>query len=239
MRTEDMSPGPDETPLSPEEMLGLLDDQRRSVEGQMGAFVPVIVTTWGIAWLVGFGALWLIDGLEPAFSLPLGVAVTVFVAVIAGAIAVSTVFGIRSGRGIRGNTGDSFTGTVYGLTWLIGGLGIVGFAQGLLYNGMDRELASIFYPVAFVLFAGIMYIISGAIWRTVPPLILGVWTTGVAVAAPFFGYPTHYLVLALAGGTGFLVLGILLFARLARLRRRVARRVAGSRPDGGEAVRRG
>lgn len=207
-------------------MLALVDDQRRSVEGQLASFVPVIVTTWGIAWLVGFGCLWLINGLAPAFALPAPVAIGVFIALLAVAIVVSAVLGIRSGRGLRGSSGEAFTGIVYGCTWSLGGLAILGFGQALRVNGMTPELAGIFYPIAFVIFAGIMYILSAALWHAVPMLVLGVWTLVVAVAAPFFGAPTHYLVLALGGGIGFLVLGITSFVHLARLRARVTRGAA-------------
>lgn len=220
----DIHPASDEdAPLSPEQMLALLERQRRSVEGQVAGFVPHIVLAWGIAWLLGFGVLWLIDGLRPGFGLPLAVAVPIFVVLLAAAIATSAVLGIRSGRGIRGNTDDAFQGILYGLTWMIGSLAIVFFAQGLLFNGMDRDLANIFYPVAFVLFTGVMYVFSAAMWRAIPMLILGCWTIVVGLVAPFFGYPNHYLVMALAGGIGLLVLAVLSYLHLGRLRRSVAR----------------
>ena len=79
---------------------------------------------------------------------------------------------------------------------------------------------------------GIMYIVSGAIWRRslADPRR---WTVLMAAVAPFFGYPTHYLVLALAGGVGFLVLGIRLVRAtcvgcVARLPA-----AAGARPEAG------
>lgn len=209
----------DDEVLSPEEMLALASNQQRSMEGQVASFVPALVTMWGVVWLVGFGALWLIDAFRPAFALPVPVAVTVFVVLLAVAIVVSAFLGIRSGRGIRGSAASAFSGAVYGSTWTIGSLAIVLFAQGLFANGMDPSLANIFYPVAFVLFAGIMYIVGSAIWQAVPMLVLGSWTVIVAVVAPFFGYPTHYLVLALGGGIGFLILGAASFAHLSRLRR--------------------
>lgn len=211
----------DDTALPPDEMLALLDDQQRAVEGQIASFVPAIVAAWGVVWLFGFGSLWLIDGLAPAFSLPLPVAVTIFVVLLAAAIALSAVLGIRSSRGIRGDSADAYTGAVYGITWMIGSIAIIGLAQGLRVNGMSQDLANIYYPVAFVLFSGVMYVISAAIWRATPMLILGVWTIIVGIAAPFFGYPTHYLVLALGGGIGFLVLAVASFTYLARLRARV------------------
>ncbi|HWM16134.1 MAG TPA: hypothetical protein VNP97_06045 [Microbacterium sp.] len=212
--------------LDPAAALALLDDQRRSIVGQIASFVPAVVLAWGFAWLLGFIGLWLIDGLKPAFSLPLPIAIGVFVVLLAAATAVSVVLPIRSGRGIRGSSSGAFTGAVYGMTWMLGSLAIVGFAQGLEFNGMDPSLANIFYPVAFALFAGIMYVLAGGIWHAPPMIVLGVWTVIVGVAAPFFGYPTHYLVLAIGGGLGFLVLGIASFVHLSRLRRRVANRAA-------------
>lgn len=211
----------EDAPLEPEAMLELLTAQRRSVETQMGAFVPYILGAWGIAWLFGFGALWLIDGLRPSFSLPLPVAVPIFVVLLAAAIAVSAVLGIRSGRGLRGNSAESFAGTIYGWAWTIGAIGIVGIGQGLAANGMDREVANLFYPTAFVFFAGIMYVLGAALWRAVPMLVLGIWIVLVAAAGPFFGAPAHYLVFSLAGGLAFLALGIAQFVRVRHARRSV------------------
>jgi hypothetical protein len=202
-------------------MLALVDDQRRSVERQMAAFVPFIVTAWGLAWLIGFGALWLMQGLAPAFWLPPSVAYSIFGVCIVAAIALSAVLGARSGRGLRGNRGDAFTGIVYGCAWWVGSIAIVGLGQGLYANGMSAELAAIYYPVGFVAFAGVMYVLAAAIWRAVPMLVVGVWTVLVAVAAPFFGDPSHYLVLALGGGLAFLALGVASFVRLRVLRSRV------------------
>ena len=212
----------DDEPLDPAAMLALVEDQRRSVVGQIASFVPAILTMWGLVWLVGFGALWLIDGLAPAFALPIPLAVSIFVVLLVTAIVVSAVLGARSGRGRRGNRGEAFSGIVYGVTWTVGGLAIVGFAQGLSFNGMPASLATVFYPVAYALFAGIMYVMSAALWRAVPMLVLGLWTIVVAVAAPFFGVPTHYLVLALGCGLGFLVLAVVSSVHLARLRARAA-----------------
>ncbi|WP_194411092.1 hypothetical protein [Microbacterium cremeum] len=212
----------DDEPLDPAAMLALVEDQRRSVVGQIASFVPVILTMWGIVWLVGFGSLWLISGLAPAFALPVPVAVSIFVALLVAAIVVSAVLGARSGRGRRGNRAEAFSGIVYGVSWMVGGLAIVAFAQGLAYNGMPAALATVFYPVAYALFAGLMYVMSAALWRAVPMLVLGLWTILVAVAAPFFGVPTHYLVLALGCGLGFLVLAVVSSVHLARLRARAA-----------------
>ena len=202
-------------------MLALVNDQRRSVEGQLTSFVPAIVLSWGIAWFLGFSTLWLIDGPAPAFSLPTPLAIAIFATLIGVAVVVSVVLGARSGRGIRENTGDSFQGVVYGISWFIGAVVIVVFAQGLAANGMTLELANVYFPVAFVLFTGLMYVLAGAMWHTVAMLVLGIWTITVGLAAPFLGYPNHYLVLAVGGGAGLFAFAVASFTHLARLRRNV------------------
>lgn len=185
---------------SPREMLALVADQQRSVAGQMGAFVPLILLVWALAWSGGFGALWL----NGTGVLPLEVAAVVFIALLIGAGAVSVVAGIRSSRGVRTGKDAAFVGTVYGQAWWIGTLAIFGIGRALVANGMPEDLLTVFYPSGYVFFAGLMYVLGAALWRAVPMLVLGLWSILVAVVAPFAGTPTHFLVFALAGGAGYL-----------------------------------
>lgn len=208
--------------LAPAEMLALVRDQQRSVEGQIAAFVPLLLVAWGVAWLFGLGALWLIDGMRPGPTVPPAVAITIAAALFVGAIVLSAVLGARSGRGVRRDAATAFPAIVYGCTWSLGTVAIVAVGLGLLANGMDAALARIFFPTVLVLFAGLMFVLGAAIWRAVPMLLLGVWIVAVAVAAPFFGYPAVLLVLAVGGGLGFLALGALSFRHLSRLRRPLA-----------------
>ena len=198
----------DDEALDPAAMLELLQAQQRSVTTQMGSFVGVITATWGIAWLCGFGTLWLIDGLRPAFSVPVGVATGVFGGLIVVAIVISIVLGIRNTSGVRSTPASAFTGAVYGSTWSVSMIALYVLGAGLIENGMSPSLATIYFPSAFVLMTGVLFMVSGAIWHAVPALISGVWLILVAVIAPFFGYPNHYLFLALAGGGAFIALAI-------------------------------
>lgn len=207
----------DDEALSPEEMLALADDQKRSVQGQTASFVPALMLVWGVVWLLGFGSLWLVDGVESAFSFPMALAVCG--GLLGIAIVVSAILSIRSGRGRRGDAASAFSGTVYGATWIVGIMAIVVFAQGLFANGMDRDLGHFFYPISFVLCTGIMFVVGSAIWKAVPMLVLGLWLVVVALITTFFGHPTHYLVLAIGGGAGFLVLALVSAVHIANLRR--------------------
>lgn len=216
------SSNPEEEALAPAEMLALMQAQQRSMEGRIAAFVPVLLTAWGVAWLVGLGSLWSIDGMRPGLAVPPVVALAIAAALIVGAIVLSAVLGARSGRGMRRDAATAFPAIVYGCTWSVGTVAIVVLGLGLLANGMDAALARIFFPTALVLFAGLMFVVGAAVWRAVPMLILGGWIVVVAAAAPFFGYPAVLLVLAVGGGFGFLVLAVLSFRHLARLRRPLA-----------------
>ena len=195
-------------PLDPAAMLELVQAQQRSATTQMGSFVGVITATWGIAWLVGFLLLWLIDGAEPAFSLPVPIAATGFGILVAIAIVISIVLGIRNTRGVKNSPASAFTGAVYGSTWSVSMIALYVLGAGLIVNGMPPAVASIYFPSAYVLMTGVLFMVSGAIWHAVPALVSGVWLVVVAVVAPFFQYPNHYLFLALAGGGAFIALAI-------------------------------
>lgn len=205
--------------LDPADMLALVKDQQRSIEGQRGAFVPLILLSWGLAWLVGFGALWLIDGLGDAFALPIWVAGPIFVVLLAGAGTLSTIFGIRASRGLRGGKDAAFVGIIYGQSWWVGSLAIFALGQALVRGGMDADLLRVFYPAAYIFFAGLMYVMAAAIWRAIPMLILGGWSILMSALAPFLGHPTQYLVYALAGGGGFLVVALWSWIWMRRARR--------------------
>jgi hypothetical protein len=84
---------------------------------------------------------------------------------------------------------------------------------------MSPALATIYFPSAFVLMTGVLFMVSGAIWHAIPALVAGVWLVLVAVVAPFFSYPNHYLFLSIAGGGAFLLLAIGAEIQLRRVRR--------------------
>jgi len=194
----------DDAPLDPAAMLALVKNQQSGISRQMARQIPWILIAWGIAWIVGYGALWLIDGAKPAFSLPLPVATTVFAALLIAASALSAIIGSRAGRGIRSSQSAAFTGTVFGVTAFAGFLSIWVFAAAMSANGMPERLEPLFFPTGMGIIIGIMYLMAGAIWHAVPSIVLGGLLLVVALAAPFFGYPNHYLFFAIAGGAVFL-----------------------------------
>jgi hypothetical protein len=210
----------DDDALDPAAMMSLLTRQQQSVHYQQAAFVWVIELAWGIAWGLGFLVLWLIDGVRPGFSIPMPVAAVVFAVLIAAAIAVSIVLGVRSSKGVRASATNSFQGAVYGATWSVSMIAIWLFALGLQFNGLSGDLVAIFYPVAYVMMTGILFLVSAALYRAKLMIYLGVWIVLIAVAAPFFGYPDHYLFLSIAGGGSLLVMSVIVARYTANLRKK-------------------
>ena len=165
--------------------------------------MPWILLSWGVAFVLGFGALWLTGGGVRASAFPVGLVVC-GVAMV-GALVVSSVVGARMGRGLRQTGEVEWAGPVFGLAWPVGILGLVLLGVGLVVNGMNSSLLWLFLPTSLVLFIGIMYVIAGGIWPNWQTIAMGGWFVVVAVAAPFAGVGAHFLVLAVAGGGMFLL----------------------------------
>lgn len=213
---------PRDEALDPAEMLRLLNDQQKSVTSQFGSIAWTVSATWGVAWLVGFGAVWLIDGLKPAFSIPESTGFIILGIVVSIAIVVSIVAGVSTGRGVRTPRQDNFAAAAYGCTWSLSMIGIWLFGMALISQGMDETSIEFYFSSGFVLMTGVMMAVTSAVWKMKSALAIGVWLVVIAAVAPFFGTPGNYLFLALSGGLAFIGFAIAIAAHNAGLKRRVS-----------------
>lgn len=198
-------PTPDDAPLSPQRMLALAEQQQLQVAARTAALVPWILLAWGTAWLVGFVVLWADARQHPDSALPSFAAGVTLGALLVVAGVVSAVLGARSSRGLRGTRQSAFIGIVYGNTWWLGGIAIVVIGQALHAKGAPVSLLTVFYPSAFILFAGVMHLAAGLIWRARPLLVLGVWSIALSAVGAVLPHPTAYLVYGIAGGGALLL----------------------------------
>jgi hypothetical protein len=204
----------DDAPLDPAAMLALSQREQYRVDTIATGSVVWMIAVWGIAWFVGFLVLW--ASKTDVVGIPDALAGTIFGALIIGAMGASWILGARISRGIKRSS--SFVGIVYGLSWPIAGTAVGLLGVALQYNGMPSSLSFVFYPAAYSLMVGLLYISGAAIWQSPAQFILGMWILIVGIAAPFAGYPTNLLVMALAGGGGFL-LGAVRIAIVVRMGR--------------------
>lgn len=218
MTEKHTTPGLDDAPPSPDEALALIRDQQSALERDQLSGIPWILGVWGVAWSVGFLALWSgYEGGNPWFRLPLGLAAIIFGVLLLGSIVISAVIGMRLNRGVRGPS--NFSGAVYGIAWPIVSLGAYLIGVALALNGMDSTLQSLYFPAIYALVAGVMYLMGAALWRSIDQLVLGAVIIVAGTAAPFFGAPTNNLVMAVLGGGAFLIAAIVMRVSLRRAAR--------------------
>jgi hypothetical protein len=82
---------------------------------------------------------------------------------------------------------------------------------------MSPELASLYFPSAFSLMVGTLYLAGAALWHQKSQLVLGIILLVTGSVAPFFGAPTNNLVMALLGGGSLLIAAALFAVRLRRV----------------------
>lgn len=190
----------DDTPLDPAAALALAEKQQLAVGLSFVKPVALLYTIWGVAWLVGFLVLWLA---AVADWMPSPVAATAFGILILVSVVASAVIGSRIGRGVQG--ASEYQGIVYGVSWPITGIAFAALGIALIGHGMSTELASLYFPSAYALMVGILYLLGGALWRAKSQLVLGLVLIAIGSIAPFFGAPTNNLIMAIGGGGAFLV----------------------------------
>lgn len=201
----------DKSPSDAQEMLDLIDGQQRRVDRELRLPVVWLYAIWAFAWLVGFLALYLaqLDVVGPA---PAGI---VFGVLIAGSIVASAIIGSRIGRGVRGQS--QFAGTVYGISWSLCSVAFALVGIGMISQGLSGDLAGLYFPSAYALMCGTLYLAGAAVWHDRLQLGLGVALLLVGGVAPFLGLGVNLLVMAVAGG---IIFGIGAIVSVRTLRRR-------------------
>lgn len=200
---QETEPG-DESALSPEEALALVDAQRAQTSRSLHVHVPLILTLWGIAWLGGFGATYFTYGTGPV---PPWLAVIVTVALNGLAAAVSIGQTIRRGRGVEGPTRQ--VTLLYAWAWPLAFVGLTALNAGLASQGMPARFFALLWPASATLVVGVLYLATGFLFQDTASYALGAWMLIAGAASVFAGVPGNFAVLALAGGGGFLVAALL------------------------------
>lgn len=188
--------------FDPRDALGMLDAEGARVRQSLDIRLPTQLAAWGIAWLVGFGAMWLEARGQRPYLGP-GLSGLLFAVLL---IAAGTVTGVLISRATTGIGGRAQrVGRRVGIAWGLGWLGFFGVAGALVRAGISPPATGILYAGGAMLVTGLIYLMSGAVFDEPVQTWLGVWLIVVAVGAAFTGPLGVLLVGALAGGGGFLV----------------------------------
>jgi hypothetical protein len=191
--------GPGDQPLSPQDSLALIEEQQAARARRNNRGAALTTGIWGSAYLIGWGAFYLAgEG-----HLPTVVAGILTGVLIVGSMVFSAWFGIHSNRGVRGPS--QVTGAMYGWSWLLSFGALVAINVGLQNTGLSENQVTLLWSGSAFVVIGVQYLASGTLFQSWPHYAVGGWMLISGAASVYVGVPDNYLVLALAGGGGFLV----------------------------------
>lgn len=178
----------------------LIDEQRARVAAATDVDARVLFGAWGVAWLLGYGALWLAS--LPSPRLDGGVATAFFTALLLGALTVTALHLARQAAGIRG--ASAVQGAMYGWSWALSFLGVTALAIAVAREGVDPVIVQLVMSVVSPLLVGALYMAGAAIWGDRTQFALGAWIALATTAAALAGMPMTLLLMSVAGGGGML-----------------------------------
>lgn len=195
----------DERRSDPSSILRAIDEDQRQTQQAFAPNAVLLYATWGIAWTVGFLAIYAaffpVD--RPAIPFALGLAIGL--AVLVAAIVVSAVHSARRSAGSRGPS--TIQGAIYGNTFGVAFtlMGLLGWR--LISSGVPLEPMLSYWVAATCLIVGVLFLVGAAMWNDRSQLIFGCWTfiagfVSIALAPP------HNLLAGVVGGLGFLALAV-------------------------------
>lgn len=218
----DSPPTTEQDHSSAQESLALIEGQSREATRSLSVDPVPMLVAWGLAWLVGFGAVYLASPNGPGPLVPTWVARTVLVVLFAIAVVVSVGEGVRRRRGVEGPS--RVVSVMYGWSWALGLAALFAVNLGLIHQGLPSALRPLVWSGSALLVVGSLYLAIGIVRSDRVQYGLGVWTLIVGAASVSAGAPANFAVLSLAGGGGFLIAAALSQAGKQRSRRVRARR---------------
>ena len=197
----------------PAEALRLIEREQANLERELTPDPRWMFWPWGLAWLLGFGLLFLRfgPGGRVLVDLPAWLPQVVLTVLMIVAGVITGVVGSRSSRQLAG---PSFRqGVMYGFAWSAGfsGLSIV-FSR--ISQVIPEESLGILWGGGMVALVGALYMAGAAIWTDRDMFVLGAWISGVNIIGVLIGPGWHALLLAVAGGGGLLIAGLIGWLRL-------------------------
>ncbi|MFF5206016.1 hypothetical protein [Streptosporangium sp. NPDC000396] len=202
----------DERALSPEEMLRLIEQQGSVAAHRLTPDPVPHYLAWGVAWFVGFGALFLHHGLSgtPYVPIPFPVVLTLLFGLMALAMLVSalTMWQLRSP--VRG--ASQTRGMMYGFAWSFGFLSMWAIAIRFGTQLPPAENSLLWASLSMMVVA-ILYMAGGALWLVRPMFVLGAGMAVLNAVGTAAGPGWHALLMSVGAGGGSIVGGLLLRRR--------------------------
>lgn len=204
---------PEHRQFDPADALALIETESARVRRSLDAHLPLPLLAWGLAWLIGFGALWFDVRSQDPFTGPGTVAAVLFAVLLVAAAVVTAVATSRATRGRGGVTARRARDL--GLFWGLGFLAVLLLAAGIARVGIPPQAAALLFSGGSVVVTGLAYLATAATFGGTVEKVLGAWLLVVVGGGVWTGPTTLMALIAVAGGGAFL-LAALVQARRSR-----------------------
>jgi hypothetical protein len=189
-----------DTPMSARESLDLIDRQGEEVRRSLGQGGSRIGLMWAVLWFVIFGSFHLAGHGWPGRVLPAGAAITIMIVCVTSGVVVSVVLGVRGGRGVRGPS--QLSGALYGWSWSLSYFALAG-VNVMIQQHLPPKIIPLLWSGSVMVLAGALSLAGGALFRSIPMYLVGVWFLLTGVGSVLAGYDYQALVMAFGGLVGF------------------------------------
>jgi hypothetical protein len=202
-------------PADPAESLRLIAEQRATTERRLTPDPRLLLWPWGFAWLIGFGVYFLRygPGGHVYVAMPAAVPLAVLLSLITTAGIITGVVGARASRQVSGPS--SRQGVMYGTTWSAAFIGMAVLVSRLS-DLLPVPEANLLWAGAMVALTGALHMAGGAVWNDSLLYRLGLSISIVNVIGILIGPGWHALIVAVFGGGGMLLAGLLSWLRMTR-----------------------
>jgi hypothetical protein len=169
---------------------------------------PLIYGAWGLAWLLGCGAMWLsVLGQHP-FRGASGWASAVLGVGIGLAVVATWISAGRASSGIGGVSARQ--GMAFGLAWPAGFSALFTIIGAASHAGASPQVLGVVGAAGPLLLVGLIYMLAAGMWQDRIMFWLGLWALLVASTGAWTGPVGVLFIDAVAGGGGFLAASVLL-----------------------------
>ena len=185
----------------------IMKEARDRARRELHARYPVVIATWGLVLMIGYGAIWLsVLGQHP-YTGPAPWSLLVLTLLLAAG-AVTTV--VLVGRALTGVGGTpAAQRRVHYLALAAGIAGIFVLEGALAHAGASDSLLGVYGAVAPMLVTGVVYTASHGDWQDWSTRALGAWLVIVAASSAYAGPVGVWGIAGLLAGLGFLAVAVI------------------------------
>ncbi|MFJ2032077.1 hypothetical protein [Streptosporangium sp. NPDC087985] len=205
----------DEGALSPQETLRLIEQQGSAAAHRLTPDPVPHYLAWGVAWIVGFGALFLYHGLSgtPYVPIPFAVALALQFGSSLLAILVSALTMWQLGSPVRG--ASQSRGMMYGFAWFFSFFTVWMVAMRFAPQLPPAE-SSLLWASLSMMVVAVLYMAGGAVWLARPMFVFGAGLAVLNGIGATAGPGWHALLMSVGAGGGSVVAGLMLRRRMRR-----------------------